>query len=227
MLCTNDYVPASCKIGLALNATAIVRQSENFTAMNAHAAAYIQEVQSGLAKFAIEAHALNNKATRKELIQALCLCLHISSVGFLAKHGTDTARYGPHQAVLDLLALHPDKVTSILSVPISTLLCNYKEVHGLTALPIPKMPYNFERVLQAINNPPMQGAMTDAAASAKGKAIVVSPPQQATPLPAAAKASEPPLEALKTPLPGSKAATSFKLLSNRSTLMPLPIDFTL
>ena len=69
------YVPASCRVGLTLNAMFEVRESKDFKALDARKNSYITEVQQGLSKFAIEAHKLNVNAAREKVFKTYSITL--------------------------------------------------------------------------------------------------------------------------------------------------------
>ena len=141
MMNNKDYVPASCKVGLDLNATPETKKSEDYTTLCAQKDAYIVEIRSGLAAYAKDAHALNVKSYRKTAFNAFCQLLFSAVNGHIAKLGINPNEYSAAQACMDLFALKTDECTAFLAISISDVLRHFKRANDLAVLPEPTVPY--------------------------------------------------------------------------------------
>ena len=104
MLLETDYVPSSCRKKLPLNVLPEVVESEGFITLDA---------QKELMAYVMSAPDFNRLSTSKLTQKAFCLAMYKGACGFIAQIGI--VGYGADQAVMDVLALYTDDLTSPFS----------------------------------------------------------------------------------------------------------------
>ena len=146
----NEYVPNCCKdLGFPLLPVEEVRESEDFKALNVEFEVDLGRVRTELRKYPLRVHDMNRQAFWKRFIAAHCRSLAEAARCFVVQLDIGNT-YGEHLACVDLLAKHPDEVTSPLNVPIKTFLAEYKEANQLAFLPKPTNPSEFPGLVAAI-----------------------------------------------------------------------------
>ena len=158
MVANTSYVPASCKIGLTLNAVSEVKKSEDFIALNAQLDAEIAKTQRAFAGYALRAYNMTQHAHHQRFRKKFAQLLPAAARIFGAE--LCLSAYREHQGVLDLLATHQDVVLSPLNITNVDFLVLYREVNELAHIPSPTVPNNIDHVIAAMNGPrPGEGSL--------------------------------------------------------------------
>jgi hypothetical protein len=176
-------IPTSARFDFKLNLIDSVKQVESSTNLLAECNNFVENAQQELAKFARRAFEINRNALTIGNVKSLCRLLSCLAIGLIAK--LNITGYNHHQAVIDLLALHTDKMLIVLKTTAYLFLKYYKEEFHLAELPSPSMPCNFEGALRALApSPAPSPAQTVQPTAATGSAARSPPGFPPTPAPA-------------------------------------------
>jgi hypothetical protein len=151
MNATSDYVPAVCRtVGMKLQAVSEVTKSMGFKALEDELAEAIEATRRDWAtRFVLPVFDMNVKALRRRFQLSLCRLLSSAAKGFIALVGTKG--YDATVAVMDLLAMHGDKVIAALNVTTCEFLTLLKETAGTTIIPSPTVEHSLSESLHQVN----------------------------------------------------------------------------
>jgi hypothetical protein len=120
-----------------------IKKSEDTITLSEKVVAYVENSQHDFARFVVCAFEINRQEFTTRNIQALGRILHTLVSGMMTN--LDVKGYDADVAVIDLVALKPDKIILSISTTIYILLKTYKDKRKLTELPAPTMPNNKRR----------------------------------------------------------------------------------
>jgi hypothetical protein len=99
---------------------------------------------------------MNGKALRKRFQLSYCPLLLLAAQGFVA-HQVGTEGYDANVAIMDLLAMHRDKVVAPLNVTPHNFPVLLQEATGMTIIPSPIVEHSMTDLLDKINGTPPRG----------------------------------------------------------------------
>jgi hypothetical protein len=146
-----DYVPAVCRtVGMKLQAVSEVSKSTGFKTLEDELEEEIQVLPHDWAmRFVLPVQDLNVRAMRKRFQLSFCRLLSKGVKGFIALEGAKG--YDDNVAVMDLFAMHGNKVATSLNVTPHNLLVLFKEAAGLTIIPLPTVEYSLTEIIDKVN----------------------------------------------------------------------------
>ena len=180
------YIPKSCNFNLPLIATRNVGKSEDYNTLTANLSATLEGIAKQLAPFVIEVHELNRLDAWKTLVHTYVRILASTARTFVAQF--DLVDYNEHQAIMDLVALHPGNVLGPIGITTSHFLKAYRNVNGLAQLPNPSVRHSLGSAFVTANNAQPNGSATtndtnNSTAPPDRTVAIVNPHQQRTTIP--------------------------------------------
>jgi hypothetical protein len=94
---------------------------------------------------------------KKQYQLSFCRLLSMAAKGFIAQAGAEG--YNTNTAVIDLLAMHGNDVTTPLNINTHDFLVLFKEAAGLTIIPFPTVLHNLTDVINKVNGDAQAGAL--------------------------------------------------------------------
>jgi hypothetical protein len=156
-----EYVPAICRsVGMKLQALDEVTKSPGYKTLEEELAKEIKALQCNWAmRFVLPVQDLNVRVMKKWYLLSFCWLLSMAAKGFIAQACVEG--YDANAAVMDLLAMHGNDVTTPLSINAHNFLVLFKEAAGLTIIPFPTVLHNLTDVINKVNVDALAGALGD------------------------------------------------------------------
>jgi hypothetical protein len=143
-----NYVPVVCQI--KLQAVSGVSKSTGFKTLEDELKEEIQVLHRNWAtRFVLPVQDLNVRVMRKRFQLSFCRLLSKAAKGFIALEGAEG--YNNNVAVIDLFAMHGNKVAAPLNVTPHDLLVLFKEAAGLTIIPLPTVKHSLTEIIDKVN----------------------------------------------------------------------------
>ncbi len=159
-MCANpEYIPTVCQsVGMRLQVIDEVTKSPGYKTLEDKLAKEIEALQRDWAMlFALPVQDLNVRAMKKWYQLSFCQLLSMATKGFIAQAGAKG--YDANTAVMDLLAMHGNDVTTPLNINTHNFLILFKEAAGLTIIPFPTVLNNITDVINKVNSDAQAGAL--------------------------------------------------------------------
>jgi hypothetical protein len=155
-----EYIPTVYRsVRMRLQVIDEVTKSPGYKTLEDKLAKEIEALRRNWAtRFVLPVQDLNVRAMKKWYQLSFCRLLSMAAKGFIAQAGAEG--YDANTAVMDLLAMHGNDVTTPLNVNTHNFLVLFKEAAGLTIIPFPTVLHNLTDVINKVNG--------DAQASALG-----------------------------------------------------------
>jgi hypothetical protein len=108
-------------------------------------------------QFVLPVQDLNVRAMKKWYQHSFCQLLSMAAKGFITH--ADAEVNDANAAVIDLLPMHGNDVTTPLNVNAYDFLVLFKEAAGLTIIPFPTVLHNLTEVMNKVNSDALVGAL--------------------------------------------------------------------
>jgi hypothetical protein len=143
---------------MRLQAIDEVTKSPGYKTLEDELATKIEALQRDWAtKFVLPVQDLNICAMKKRYQLSFCQLLSMAAKGFIAQAGAKG--YNANTAVMDLLPMHGNDITTPLNVNTNDFLVFFKEAAGLTIIPFPTVLHNLMDVIKKVNDDAQAGAL--------------------------------------------------------------------
>jgi hypothetical protein len=155
-----EYVPTVCgSVGMRLQAIDEVLKSPGYKTLEDKLAKEIEALRHDWAmQFVLPVQDLNVLMMKKRYQLSFCQLLSMAAKGFITQAGAKG--YNANTAVMDLLAMYGNDVTTPLNVNTHDLLVLFKEAAGLTIIPFPStVLHNLTDVINRVNGDAQAGAL--------------------------------------------------------------------
>jgi hypothetical protein len=154
-----EYFPTICQsVGMRFQAIDEVTKSLGYKTLEDKLAKEIKALRHDWAmQFFLLVQDLNVRAMKKWYQLSFCRLLSMVAKGFIAQAGAKG--YNANAAVMDLLAMHGNDVTTPLNINAHDFLVLFKEAAGLTIIPFPTVLHNLTDVINKVNGDIQAGVL--------------------------------------------------------------------
>jgi hypothetical protein len=145
-------------MGMKLQAIDEVTKSPGYKTLKDELAKEIEALQCNWAmQFVLPMQDLKVCPMKKPYQFSFCRLLSMAAKGFIAQAGAEG--YNANAAVIDLLAMHGNNVTTPLNINTHNFLVLFKEAAGLMIIPFPTVLHKITDVVNKVNSDAQAGTL--------------------------------------------------------------------